>query len=370
MAGVYAYDDTKRFSHCSASASYKNGTIVYVSIDENYSWYLGFSNDSWRLEPNRKILVSYRFDRGVWFDAIGEFKDRGFFVITMPSDGTLIDLFRRGRQMDLKLSEGSYEFWLEGTFRLTASLARCVTEAKGGADKRTVEVQPPNNSGTEQPVSRDAPEKSSPKSGTGIVLSTNGRVLTNNHVVDQCSKIMVLRSGDTPSEAQLLRADPQNDLAVIKVDTEYPIEDLAVFRSGKSVKAGETVSVFGFPLAGTLSIAGNISSGNVTALSGIGDDVRYLQISAPVQPGNSGGPLIDTGGLVAGVVTARLSDGATIASSGAIPQNVNFALKGSVATSFLEAHSLIFIEDMPRKELSLVEVAERAKKFSVLIVCK
>ena len=161
------------------------------------------------------------------------------------------------------------------------------------------------------------------------MLSTYGHVLTNHHVIKQCKDIQVLRSGDIPHEAQISRADPQNDLAVIKVKTQYAVEDLAVFRSGKSVRAGETIAVFGFPLVGTLSVSGNISSGNVTALSGIGDDVRYLQISAPVQPGNSGGPLIDASGLVAGVVTARLNDAAAIASSGAIPQNISFAIKGN-----------------------------------------
>jgi serine protease Do len=116
---------------------------------------------------------------------------------------------------------------------------------------------------------------------TGIVVSPNGHVLTNNHVVSQCKSLKVIRSGDLPRDAQLLRTDPQNDLAVIKVDTVYAADEIATFRIGKTLRAGETIAVFGFPLAGTLSLSGNIASGNVTALSGVGDDVRYLQISAP-----------------------------------------------------------------------------------------
>ena len=80
----------------------------------------------------------------------------------------------------------------------------------------------------------------------------------------------------------------------------------------------------------------NLSVGNVSALAGLGDDSRYLQISAPVQPGNSGGPLLDASGHLVGIVTAKL-DARVARFTGDVPQNVNFALKAEVARTFLDS---------------------------------
>ena len=108
--GSYTYEDNNRFSHCAASAPYRNGTVVYVSIDENYSWYLGFSNESWRLKRGRKVPIVYRFDQGMWFEATGEARDKNFFTVSMPPDSTLIDLFRRGELIGFEILSGALSF--------------------------------------------------------------------------------------------------------------------------------------------------------------------------------------------------------------------------------------------------------------------
>src|SRR5258706_2924025 len=121
-------------------------------------------------------------------------------------------------------------------------------------------------------------------SGTAFFVSNNGEALTNAHVVENCQQIRV--SG---APAKLLARDTTNDLALLATDL-HPTQWA---RWRQSVRLGEDVVVYGFPLAGVLSSGGNVVTGNVTALAGLGDDSRYLQISAPVQPGNSGGPLLD-----------------------------------------------------------------------------
>ena len=100
--------------------------------------------------------------------------------------------------------------------------------------------------------------------------------------------------------------------------------------------------------------------GNVTSLTGIGDDSRLLQFSNPVQPGNSGGPLLDQRASVVGVVTARLSG----------QQNVNFAIKTAIVLNFLEANSVV-VSTTPKSPAPSdpTEVAEIAKKFTVQVVC-
>src|SRR5262249_3071931 len=146
-------EDTHRFSYCAASASYQDGTYFFVSVDENYSWSLGFSNEQWRLSQGAATPIWYRFDGGLWFKATGDARNGNFFTVSMPPDGTLIDLFRRGHQMELRFSEGAYNFLLDGTFRLTAALATCVTQSKGEADQRTTAVQP---EGVSPPVHVDS----------------------------------------------------------------------------------------------------------------------------------------------------------------------------------------------------------------------
>ncbi len=91
-----------------------------------------------------------------------------------------------------------------------------------------------------------------------------------------------------------------------------------------------------------LATSGNFTTGAVTALARIGDDSRFYQISAPVQPGNSGGPLLDENGNLIGVISSKLNPFNEIKAQGDIPQNVNFAIKASVLANFLQDNSIKF----------------------------
>jgi serine protease Do len=133
------------------------------------------------------------------------------------------------------------------------------------------------------------------------------------------------------------------------------------------------ISVSTEPAAGhsdLLATTGNFTLGNVTALAGLRDDSRYLQISAPVQSGNSGGPLVDGAGNVVGVVTAKLDAIKMAEAQGDLPQNVNFAVKASLATSFLDANQITYDVGTPGEKLDPADLAERSKKASVFITCR
>ena len=97
------------------------------------------------------------------------------------------------------------------------------------------------------------------------------------------------------------------------------------------------MATVGFPNIGLQGFAPKLAKGEIASLSGAGDDARYFQISVPVQPGNSGGALVDERGNVVGVVSAKLSARAALATSGALPGNVNYAVKSSFLLSFLES---------------------------------
>ncbi len=126
----------------------------------------------------------------------------------------------------------------------------------------------------------------------------------------------------------------------------------------------------GYPLTGILASTASLSVGNVSALAGLGDDSRYLQISAPVQPGSSGGPLLDASGHIIGIVTSKLDAGRIFKYFGDIPQNVNFALKAEVARTFLDSKGIAYQTARSEQILSQPDVGDIARPFTVRIDCK
>jgi uncharacterized protein len=143
-----------------------------------------------------------------------------------------------------------------------------------------------------------------------------------------------------------------------------PPTSIAVFREGAPVRPGDTIVALGYPLSGLLSSDANLSVGNVSALAGLHDDTRYLQISAPVQPGNSGGPLLDASGHLVGIVTAKLDAMRLARFTGDIPQNVNFALKAEVARTFLDSKGITYQTARLDKQLSPADVGAIARPFT------
>jgi serine protease Do len=189
-------------------------------------------------------------------------------------------------------------------------------------------------------------------------------VLTNAHVVEACRLINVIVDGQSTA-ASLVAKDETNDLALIATGL-HPTQ-MAHWRL--QVRRGEDVVVYGFPLAEVLSSSGNVATGNVTALAGIGNDSRLLQISAPVQPGNSGGPLFDRNGNVVGIVVSKLNAMKVAELIGDIPQNINFAIKAPVAATFLEAHRVEYDDEKSADVLSTPDIADRASTFTVQVIC-
>jgi serine protease Do len=170
-------------------------------------------------------------------------------------------------------------------------------------------------------------------SGTGFVVSNDGWLLTNAHVAKSCKTVLV---GDLGAASQVV-VDEDHDLALVKMDK--PLGKPLAIVGGKP-RLGEDVLALGFPLRSILADSLNVTRGNVSSLMGLMNDANYLQISAPVQPGNSGGPLVDLAGRVVGVVTAKLNAVAVADLTGDIPQSINFAIRPDAATRFLETHNV------------------------------
>ena len=123
-------------------------------------------------------------------------------------------------------------------------------------------------------------------------------------------------------------------------------------------------------MVGSLSTAGNLTTGTLSALSGLYNDSRKLQISAPIQAGNSGGPLADMRGQVIGVVSSSMDALRMAKVSGDIPQNINFAIKDTVAKDFLKSHSIPYVESKATTDRSAADVGDIVRKFTVLLACE
>lgn len=207
--------------------------------------------------------------------------------------------------------------------------------------------------------------KSKVSSGTGFYVSLDGHIITNQHVVDGCKTIEIIRDG-SPEQISLVVEDVRNDVALLKAGES---KDIAFIRGGRGIRQGDEIIAYGYPLSGILSSSAKVTTGAVSSLSGLGDDFRYMQISAPVQRGNSGGPLLDKGGNVVGIVTAKINAMEVQKATGDIPQNINFSLKSSVVKDLLDANNIDYETRETREKISTSDIVTEARRYTVRIQC-
>jgi S1-C subfamily serine protease len=200
-------------------------------------------------------------------------------------------------------------------------------------------------------------------SGTGFFVSPEGHILTNAHVVNGCRYITASRGGRISRFA----SDEASDLALL-ISSEKP-RYWASLRGGKGPRVAEAVMAIGFPLNGLLSSDPIVTTGIISALSGIKSDRRVIQITAPVQPGNSGGPLLGLNGTVVGVVSGKLDAVKFAEVFRDIPQNVNFAVSLGTVESFLNTHGVPYVLDDNNNSKNYADIAAEGMRYTVLLEC-
>lgn len=211
----------------------------------------------------------------------------------------------------------------------------------------------PKKSGGKSEVSPSLNTKDIPRkgSGTGFFITTNGYFITARHVIAGADMAIKIKTATEIIPAKVVKEDEANDVAILKAEGQFKALTLA---STKSVKLGAPVFTIGFPNIELQGFNPKLTKGDISSLTGIGDDPRHFQISSPVQPGNSGGALVSMDGHVIGMVVMRLNDFNTIKATGMIPQNVNYALKTSYILPLLE---------------TLQTIAEQQKTTNITAAC-
>src|SRR6202034_4108080 len=155
-----------------------------------------------------------------------------------------------------------------------------------------------------------------------------------------------------------------NDLALLQAPTSF--KEVAPIRA-TAIHPGDAIIAIGYPFHGLLTSDFTVTTGIVSSLSGVFNDTRYLQISAAVQPGNSGGPLLDTNGQIVGMVAAKLNALKVAKATGDIPENVNFAIKTGALRDFLDNSVVSYQIASARSDLKTADIASNARSYTLLI---
>ena len=270
---------------------------------------------------------------------------------------------------------GTFQFDLKSTGPLLPALANYVVKVKATgvanagdfaapapkplAAKPAVATAPASEA---QPAK---PPKTVGKTGTGFVISANGHIVTNQHVVDRCvGDIHGNLSGEPPINLRVVSTDETNDLALLQAPTSS-FKEIATIRD-RAIHPGDAVVAIGYPFHGLLTSDFTVTTGIVSSLSGVLNDTRYLQISAAIQPGNSGGPLLDSAGQVVGMVAAKLNALKFAKATGDMPENINFAIKTGALRDFLDNSVVSYQTSETKTELKTADIARNARAYTLL----
>jgi len=201
-------------------------------------------------------------------------------------------------------------------------------------------------------------------SGTGVFVSRDGCIVTNHHVTAGCLEVKVHRNG-VEFVSTIVSSDLVNDLALLKIDFQ-PANPLSF--SSSNIFLYQEISVWGFPFGDALSSSLKVTAGIVSSLTGIGNNFSEIQIDAALQPGNSGGPIVDEFGNVVGVAVAKLDAMFMLENLGVLPENTNFGIKSTMVESFLQGNSVAYSKGS-ETVISRREVADRVSDNTLYLSC-
>ena len=312
-------------------------------------WLVGFSDPSLNLPEGATFPIDITFDGQAQVRVTGTATTQTLVTAVFPDPA--VREFRKSHLMVFQGANHTFQFPLSSTDSLVAVVENCVSRMSSGgpagdfstAAKKTGTAAKPTvpfrraKAAAETATEPAGPPRLAAVSGTGFLISTEGQIVTNNHVIKDCvGDVQGNFVGEAPTKLRVVATDEINDLALLQARGAKKTFSTPAMMREMPVRSGDAVVAIGFPYHGLLTSDFTVTTGIVSSLSGILNDTRFLQISAPVQPGNSGGPLLDMSGHVVGVVAAKLNALKFAKATGDIPENVNFAIKTGTVRDFLD----------------------------------
>ena len=187
-------------------------------------------------------------------------------------------------------------------------------------------------------------------SGSGFAVTSDGYVVTNYHVIEGCTDVKIHDKGKSIL-ATIITFDPLNDIALLKGDFKprsfYPL-------SRKTPQLLMDIYAAGFPFGQDMSTSVKVTQGIISSLTGVANNFSNLQISAALQPGNSGGPIVNEKGNVIGVAVAKLDLEKIVDDYGVVPENVNFGVKSNLVINILESENI----KLPTPNINAISTSE------------
>jgi len=216
------------------------------------------------------------------------------------------------------------------------------------------------------------PEKPQTEDGQGVSVGTawgtnKGYLVTASHVIENGGKIEVYNNGEKVGEAEVVVNDAANDLAVLKFQPSKPGKLTILPLATRPTTLGRSIFTLGYPEPDSLGQRVKMTAGQVSSTAGYQDDARFLQISAAIQQGNSGGPVIGWDGSVVGVVEAKLTKFGDEPTKLA-PEMVNYALKVSYVRAMLEDLPDLANYTVLKAAGSNDQIVEEARKAVFMVI--
>jgi S1-C subfamily serine protease len=381
--GAYTSETTGAFSHCAAAEASGSGGTLTLTESTDRLWQVGFADPSLNMPKGATFPIDVTFDGQAPFHVMGAAATAILVTAALPEPA--MRQFRKSHSMVLHGTNHSFQFPLSATDNLVAAIENCVTRMSASpgiagdfsiVSKKTTAAANPvvpfgqASAAAETPAVRAGKPALVNVSGTGFLISKEGHIVTNNHVIKDCvSDVQGNFVGQPAKKLRIVATDGTNDLALLQANgAKKTFKEPATIRN-TPVQSGDEVVAIGFPFHGLLTSDFTVTTGIVNSLSGILNDTRFLQISAPVQPGNSGGPLLDMSGHVVGVVSSKLNALKFAKATGDIPENINFALKTGTVRDFLDNSVVPYGTEQSQEDLKAADIASAARSYIMLITC-